>query len=166
MKKLSKTQLHQLDQALRRNRLQQALHAELIDHLALDIEYLMAGGESYEVALQRVLQEASPQALDHLKQTYQQVLHLVPLPALLNRLAPRRYAKRRSRPGQYQQWQQASILAFVTLIICLMWVCQVFAVPLQAFGTVWLVGLASVFGAISARWLFRRRPRRVRPHWA
>ncbi|GAB4017433.1 hypothetical protein [Spirosoma koreense] len=165
MKKLTVSQLRQVKQALHRNHPHRALQAELLDHLAMDIEHRMAAGQPYEAALHQVMEEASPQAIAQLKQTYQQALNLAPMPIVSGRLATGRYRRHRSQPGHYQQWLQGSVIAFVTLMICLMWVSQVFAMPLKAFGNVWLVGLSSLLVVFCARLLFQRRSRRVRHRW-
>ncbi|WP_420151220.1 hypothetical protein [Spirosoma sp.] len=162
MKKLTASQLNQLKDALRQNRPHQALQTELLDHLAIDIEHRMNGGQSYETALYRVMQEASPQAIAQLKQTYRQMLDTVPLSIRPGRLSSRRTGKHRSRPEQFQQWTQVSVITFVTLMICMMWVSQAFSVSLKAFGNVWLVGLMSLTGALGAQLLFQRRHRRNR----
>lgn len=165
MKQLTRPQLIQLEQALRRNGPHQALQAELVDHLASEIEHLIDGGQAFEAALQQVMQEASPQAVAELKQTYQQMLNHVPQPTLLPRLSLGRRGKRRSVAEPFQQWLQGSVVAFITLMVCLTWVSQLFALPLDAFGGVWLLGLVSLLVALSARLLFRRRPRRLKHRW-
>lgn len=166
MTKLTRPQLIQLEQALRRSGPHQALQAELIDHLASEVEHLIDGGQSFEVALQQAMQEANPEAVAQLKQTYQQVLNRVPLPALLPRLSGGQRGKRRSVAKPFQQWLQGSVVAFLTLMICLTWVSQLFALPLKVFGEIWLLGLTSLLVALSARLLFRHPSRKGRHRWA
>lgn len=166
MKKLTRPQLTQLEQALYRSGPHQALQTELVDHLASEIEHLIDAGQPFETALHQVMQEANPQAVAQLKQTYQQLVNPVPALAFSRRLAGRRQRKRQLMVNQFPTWLRVSVVAFVTLMICLTWVSQLFALPLGVFGGVWLLGLASLIGSLSARLLFRHRPRRGRHCWA
>lgn len=165
MKRLTASQLAELKQALGRRGPHQALQAELLDHLATEIETLVNDGQTYETALQQVMQEANPQALAHLKQTYQQSFGFVPIPTLPRRLSGRRYRNRQAVSAQLPTWLRVSAFTVVTLLICLMWVSQLFAVPLYVFNLVWISGLTSLCAAFSARLLFRPRSRTMRPRW-
>ena len=165
MKRLTALQLAELKQELSRSCSHQALQAELLDHLAVEIETMMNDGQTYEMALHQAMQEANPQALAQLKHTYQQSLNFVPLPSLLRRPSGRRYRNRQSVSTQLPTWLRTSAFTFVTLMICLMWVSQLFAVPLGVFSLVWVAGLISLSVIYSVRLLFRPRSRSVRPRW-
>lgn len=165
MKRLTPSQLAELEQALSGSHPHQALQAELLDHLAAEIETLMNNGQSYELALQQAMQEANPQALAQLKHTYQQSLGLVSVQVLSRRSPGRRYRKRHSASTQLPTWLRTSAFTFVTLMICLMWVSQLFAVPLGVFNFVWVAGLTSLSVVYSVRLLLRPRSRTMRPRW-
>ncbi|MGV3559580.1 hypothetical protein [Larkinella arboricola] len=162
MIKLTALHLQQLDQALVRSGLPQVLHPELLDHLAIDIEHAMADGQDFSAALHQVMQQVNAEAIAQLKQIDQQMQDRAVVPAFVNRVPVRRYRKRHRATDQFKIWRQTSVLAFVTLMICLFWMSPVFCIPLTAFGSVCIVALTSLLGALGARLFTPRRSRGIR----
>ena len=163
MKRLTAVQLDELKQTLGRSYPHRALQAELLDHLAAEIETRMDDGQPYELALQQAMQEANPEAIAQLKRTYQHAFGLVPALTLPRRLSTQRYRNRQSASKQLPIWLGASAFTFVALMICMMWVSQRFSVSLDVFKLVWVAGLISFSAGISARLMFRPRSRTMRP---
>ena len=165
MKKLTASQLVRLKQKVRRTRPHRALQPELIDHLATEIEKLMEAGQDYEIALQLVMQQANPRAVAQLRDTYRQSIGYHSVSGKSISLSARHYRKRQHVAAQFPAWLRGSVVTFLTLMICLMWVSQLFAVPLAVFKVVWAVGLISMLVVFSTQLLFRPRHRNVRPRW-
>jgi hypothetical protein len=70
MKKLTAQQIGQLHSLLIRNGSSDALMGELIDHLACEVETYMWRGYNFELALEKVSQQANQKAINYLYQTY------------------------------------------------------------------------------------------------
>jgi hypothetical protein len=71
MKKLTPNQLGQLHTLLLRNGSNDALVHELLDHLACEVEGYLWRGYHFELALEKVAQEANLTAIKYLRETYQ-----------------------------------------------------------------------------------------------
>lgn len=76
MKKLTPQQLDKLHSLLIRNGSNDALMGELLDHLACEVETYLWQGYNFDLALEKVSQEANIKALRYLRETYQQDLTL------------------------------------------------------------------------------------------
>jgi hypothetical protein len=70
MKKLTSHQIGQLHSLLIRNGSNDVLIDELIDHLACEVETYMWRGYNFELALEKVSQQANQKAIQYLYQTY------------------------------------------------------------------------------------------------
>ena len=71
MKKLTSQQLSALHNLLIRNGSNDALMGELIDHLACEVEEYLWKGYNFDLALEKVGQEANVKALQYLRENYQ-----------------------------------------------------------------------------------------------
>lgn len=74
MKKLTPEQLDKLHGLLIRNGANDALTTELVDHLACEVEAYMWKGYNFDLALEKVREEANVKAIKYLRETYQQDL--------------------------------------------------------------------------------------------
>lgn len=71
MKKLTPQQLNQLHDHLIRNSTNDVLVNELLDHLACEVEEYLWKGYNFDLALEKVTQEANTMAVKYLRETYQ-----------------------------------------------------------------------------------------------
>lgn len=71
MKKLTSQQLSALHNLLIRNGSNDALMGELLDHLACEVETYLWKGYNFELALEKISQEANAKALQYLRENYQ-----------------------------------------------------------------------------------------------
>ncbi|QDK82078.1 hypothetical protein EXU85_27110 [Spirosoma sp. KCTC 42546] len=155
MNKLSPTQLNRLEQQIQKNKPHQALHAELVDHIASLIEQRMDQGQAFSDAFDQVLQQANPQALDQLKQLYLQEFSSRPSPALPRASQTKRRYKRRPETKPFQYMLLSSVLTFLILMGFLVVVSRPLAVPIDAFQTAW--GAAGLMGILVVQWWLVRR---------
>ncbi|WP_332368023.1 hypothetical protein [Spirosoma telluris] len=137
MNKLSPAQLNRLAQQIQQNRPHQALHAELVDHIASLIEQRMDQGQDFPIAFDQVMQQANPQALDQLKQLYHREFTSQPSPATPTNLRNRLRYKRRPETKPFQYMLLSSVLTFLLLMGFLVVVSRPLAVPINAFKTAW-----------------------------
>lgn len=71
MKKLTPQQLNQLHDHLIRNSTNDVLVHELLDHLACEAEEYLWKGYNFDLALEKITQEANTMAVKYLRETYQ-----------------------------------------------------------------------------------------------
>jgi hypothetical protein len=71
MKKLTPQQLAALQNHLIRSGSNDALMGELLDHLACDVETYLWQGYNFDLALEKISQEANAKAIQYLRQNYQ-----------------------------------------------------------------------------------------------
>ncbi|OIN60483.1 hypothetical protein [Arsenicibacter rosenii] len=142
MQKLSTVQLARLRHELRRRTAHREVPATLTRQLAREIEVLMAAGRSYEEALLMTVQRNNPRTRH--RQLYTGAATRI----------PGRH-QRHLVAAQWPTWMRGSVIAFVTLMICMMWVGRLFTISPAVFKTVWMVALGGMVCAYSAQRLFR-----------
>lgn len=158
MNKLSRAQLNRLEQQIQQNKPHQALHTELIDHIASLIEQQMDQGQDFPGAFDRVMQQANPQVLDQLKQHYLREFDSPSPPITLAASRAKIRAKRRPETKPFQYMLLSSVLTFLLLMGFLIVVSRPLAVPIDAFKTAW--GAAGLMGILVVQWWLVRRLRK------
>ena len=148
MQQLSSVQVSRLRQELRRRTSQREVPEPLIRRLALEVEVLMASGKPFEEALLMTLQRHSPGG--RTRPRYD---------GIALRGTGRRPGQRHLVSAQWPAWMRGSVVAFATVMICMMWAGRLFAISPAVFKDVWMVELGAAVCAYGARRLFRMRAR-------
>lgn len=158
MNKLSRAQLTQIEQQIQQTNSHEALHTELVDHIASLIEQRMDQGQDFPVAFDQVMQQANPQALAQLTQRYIREFTSPFSPVTPRASRIRLRSKRRPDTKPFQYMLLSSVLTFLLLIGFLVVVSRPLSVPIGAFQTVW--GAAGFMCILVVRWWLARRLRK------
>jgi hypothetical protein len=165
MNKLSPDQLDHIAQHIQQTNPHQALQAELLDHLAAQVEHHMTQGLDFQTAFDQVKQQASPQAMTQLKQLY--LREFIPQSAVhLSSVRIGARARRRSATKPFQYMLLSNIVAFVILMSSIIWISRPLDVPIGAFQRVWGAGLlilVGLLGVFLVRWRTTRRSHKQKP---
>ncbi|MFD2573031.1 hypothetical protein ACFSUS_20485 [Spirosoma soli] len=156
MNKLSPAQLNRLVQEIQHCKPHQALHAELLDHIASLIEQRMDQGQDFPTAFEQVMQQANPLALHQLKQLYIREFSGPFATAARFRVRP----KRRPATKPFQYMFLSNGLTFLILMGFLIVVSRPLAIPIVIFQTAWVFALAALLGIGMVRWWLKGRPRK------
>ncbi|GAB3696742.1 hypothetical protein GCM10027592_20240 [Spirosoma flavus] len=156
MNKLSRAQLDLVAQHIQQAQPHQALQAELIDHLASQIEQRMDQGQAFLTAFEQATQQANVQALVQLKQLYIREFTGQPASATQRKLQ----SKRRPATKPFQYMLLSSGLTFLILMVFFIVIIWPLAIPINVFQTAWGIGLAGLLGILMVRWWLARRSRR------
>jgi hypothetical protein len=158
MNKLSRDQLNQVSYHIQQANPHQALQAELVDHLATQIEQRMDQGLDFQTAFEQVRQQASPQALSQLKQLYtREFMPQFSVPAT-GRAGVKSRHRLAARPLRYMLL--SSVVTLLLLMGVLIWISRPLAIPLGAFQPVWGAALMGLSGVVLVRWWLARRLRK------
>ncbi|GAB3884606.1 SoxR reducing system RseC family protein [Spirosoma agri] len=160
MNKLSRAQLDRLTQHIQQTKPHEALQAELVDHIASQIEQRMDQGYDFSTAFEQVMQQANPQALDQLKQVYLQEFGIRHSQLTSTPLRVGIRSKRRPDTKPFRYMLLSSVLTFLILMVFLIVVSRPLSIPIDAFQTAWKAGLAGLVGVFIVRWWLARRLRK------
>ncbi|MFN4146933.1 MAG: hypothetical protein ACK4GN_14000 [Runella sp.] len=173
MKKLTPQQLGTLHDHLLRNSTNDALVQELLDHLACEVEQYMWKGYNFELALEKVSQEANTKVLKYLRETYQHDLAMTEEQLQNASLDDIVFEFRNKAYGAYDlrktypMAMRNALLLGVGLFLMLMALLSGLSSQqwdyLSVTGVSWIVGMGIV-GYVVASWYFKNQ--RPKDRWA
>jgi len=169
MKKLTPQQLDKLHSHLIRNGSNDALMGELLDHLACEAETYLWKGYNFELALEKVTQEANLKAVKYLRETYQHDLAMTDeqlqnatLDDIVFEFRNKAYGAydlRRSYPLALRNALMLGIGLFMMLMAFLSGLTNREWSFMSAIGLMWLTGLCAVTYAIGT-WFYENQRRK------
>ncbi len=167
MKKLTSQQLSTLHDHLIRNSTNDALVGELLDHLACEAEEYLWKGYNFDLALEKITQEANSMAVKYLRDTYrhevamtEEQLENASLDDIIFEFRNKAYGAydlRQSYPFALRSALILGIGLFLMFMAFLSGVTQGSWNFLSTPGLMWMVGLSGVAYSIGT-WFLRKSP--------
>lgn len=170
MKKLTSHQLGLLQDHLIRNNTNDALLTELLDHLACEAEEYLWKGYNFDLALEKITQEANSKAVKYLRETYrhdvamsEEQLQTATLDDIVFEFRNKAYGAYDLRQSYPMALRNALILGvslFMMLMAFLSGMNQGEWSFISSWGIMWMVGVCGMAYSIGT-WVFNRPPHRL-----
>lgn len=169
MKKLTPEQLSRLHNHLLGNSTNDALITELLDHLACEAEEYLWKGYNFDLALEKITQEANTKAVKYLRETYQhevamtdEQLENASLDDIIFEFRNKAYGAydlRQSYPFALRSALILGVGLFMMLMAFLSGMAQGSWSFLSTAGMMWMLGVCGVAYSLGT-WFFRKAPHR------